>query len=329
MSHVTVTIPAFNHERYIARAIESVLNQSHRDLDVVVVDDGSSDGTLAVARRYASAGRVRCERNPENLGLAANWNRCLELAAGPLVMVMGDDDELDAGYLGAASAIFDAHPGVGLVHAPVRIINADGRVVTPGVERPARLYAAGDAAVVSLLTGGFSTVTTVLRRECYERLGGYDETIRNGPDIEFGARIAAHYDVYDAGGVWGSFRWHAGKWGHLSFLQEDSLDLWMHGNRLSWSHVSPAGRRFVGIEDFEAMIARSGAHFAFNGALASIAHGRSDRALDYLRRAASLDAGWWRRRRFWQALALLALLGLGRRVMRNRMIRSASLARRD
>jgi glycosyltransferase involved in cell wall biosynthesis len=92
LPHVTVTIPAFNHEAYIARAIESVLNQSQRDFDVAVVDDGSSDASFEVARRYESDPRVRCERNPENLGLARNWNRCLDLAAGPLVMVFGDDD---------------------------------------------------------------------------------------------------------------------------------------------------------------------------------------------------------------------------------------------
>lgn len=329
MPHISVTIPAFRHADLIGHAIEAVLAQEMDDFDIVVVDDGSPDQTFEVASAFTRDPRVRCVRNERNLGLAGNWNRCLELAKGPLVMVMGDDDELDAGYLSAASAIFDAHPEVGLVHAPVRIINAEGRVVRPGVERPARRYAAGDAAVVSLLTGGLSTVTTVLRRECYERLGGYDETIRNGPDIELGARIAAHYDVYDAGRVWGSFRWHAGKWGHLSYLEEGTLDVWMHGDRLSWSHVSPAGMSFLGVGDFEAMLARNGAHFGFDGALVSIAHGRPDRAVDYLRRAAALDGGWWRRRRFWQALALLALPGLGRRIMLHRMTRSVPPPRRD
>jgi hypothetical protein len=259
--------------------------------------------------------------------VVGNWNRCLELAKGPLLMVMGDDDELDAGYLASVSAIFDAHPGVGLVHAPVRIINAEGRVVDPGRERPTRLFAAGDDAVVSVLTGGLSTVTTVLRKQCIERLGGYDEAIRDGPDIELAARIAAKYQVYDAGRIAGSFRWHAGKWGHLSYLEEDTLEIWMRGDRLAWSHLSPAGLRQLGVENIDELIARNGARFAFDGALASIAHGRPDRARHYLRRAAALDAGWWRRRRFWQALALLALPGLGRRLIRGRMTGTVSPAR--
>ena len=235
--------------------------------------------------------------------------------------------ELDAGYLVSVSEILDAHPGVGLVHAPVRVINAEGRVLDSGRERPARLFAAGDDAVVSVLTGGLSTVTTVLRKECIERLGGYDVAIRDTPDIELAARIAARYDVYDAGGIAGSFRWHAGKWGHLSYLEEDTLDIWMNGDRLSWSHLSAAGLGRMKVEDLDELIARRGARFAFDGALASIAHGRSDRARHYLRRAASLDGGWWRRRRFWQALALLVVPGLGRRVMRNRMTGAASAAR--
>jgi glycosyltransferase involved in cell wall biosynthesis len=319
LSHVTVTIPAFNHERYIARAIESVLDQSHRDLDVVVVDDGSSDGTLAVARRYASAGRVRCERNPENLGLAANWNRCLELATGPLVMVMGDDDELDADYLARVSQLFDEHPQAGFAYAPVRTVDAEGLVLEPGEEREVECLSAGDVAVGALIRTGVSTVTSVFRLAAVAAVGGYDAEIADGPDIELCARLAQSHDVIDAGRIGGSFRVHGNKWGHLSYLHDDRLESYMRGNRLVYERLSADGRRALGVEDLDGFVARDGARFALDGALTTLAYRRPDVARRYVAKAWRLDPSSWRRRRFWQALALLCVPSVGGAVMRRRM----------
>ena len=86
------------------------------------------DDTFEVASGYTGDPRVRCVRNEDNLGLTRNWSRCLELAQGPYVMVFGDDDLLDPGYLNVATRIFDAHPEVGLVYGPVRTIDSSGRV---------------------------------------------------------------------------------------------------------------------------------------------------------------------------------------------------------
>ena len=251
MPHVTVTIPAFNHERYIARAIESVLNQSHRDLDVVVVDDGSSDATYEVARRFESDPRVRCERNAENLGLARNWNHCLELATGPLVMVFGDDDELDADYLAQVSQLFALHPDAGFAYAPVRTVDAGGSVLDPGRARAAGSLAAGDAAVSALIRTGVGTVTSVFRLAAVRAVGGYDARIADGPDIELCARLAQVHEVIDVGRVGGSFRVHDNKWGHLSYLHEDRLESYMRGNRLVYERLTPAGLAALGVEDLD------------------------------------------------------------------------------
>lgn len=319
MSHVTITIPCYNHGTFLGRAVESVLRQSHADLDVLVVDDASTDDSFAVARGFDSDSRVRCLRNESNLGLAANWNRCLELARGPLVMVMASDDSLDPDYLVRVSQIFTQHPDLGLVHAPVRQIDARGAVTGSGAPRPPRLLAAGDEAVSALIEDGISTVTTVLRRACYEELGGYDVAVKDGPDVELCARIAAHFDIYDLGAVSGSFRNHDRKWTYLSYLKIERLEQYMLGNRRIWEHLSEDGRRALGARDLDQTLARDGARFAVNGALVALAHRRPRLAREYLSRARRLDPRWWLRRHYAQAWILLALGGMGVRLMRMRM----------
>lgn len=319
MAHITVTIPAFNHELYIARAIESVLKQSYRDLDIVVVDDCSSDGTFEVAQRYASDPRVRCEQNAENLGLAHNWNRCLELATGPLVMVFGDDDELDPGYLAQVSELFEAHPEAGFAHAPVRTIDTQGAEIDPSPQREIAILAAGDAAVTALIRTGVSTVTSVFRLAAVQAVGGYDVLIPDGPDIELCARLAQAYDVIDSGVPGGSFRVHPDKWGYLSFLDPDRLKSYMRGNRLAYERLSQVGLTALGVADLDRFVAEDGARFALDGALTAFAYRRPDIARRYLSEAISLDRSSWQKRRFWQALAFLCAPPLGGAIMRRRM----------
>ena len=90
-----MSIPTYNHEKYIARAIESVLAQHYPNLEVVVSDDCSTDRTLDIARRYAG-GKVKVTRTPRNLGRVANYRRCLyELANGDWAVNLDGDDYYD------------------------------------------------------------------------------------------------------------------------------------------------------------------------------------------------------------------------------------------
>jgi glycosyltransferase involved in cell wall biosynthesis len=92
---VSICVPTFNGAPWLAACLESALSQTLSDFEVLVVDDASDDGTVDVAMGFAARdSRVRVERNPERLGLAANWNRCLELANGTWIKFLFQDDEL-------------------------------------------------------------------------------------------------------------------------------------------------------------------------------------------------------------------------------------------
>ena len=89
----TICIPAYNQEAFIGECIRSALEQSHPNLDILVVDDCSTDRTLEIARSFRDR-RLTVLRNDSNLGLAGNWNRVVHLARGDYVKLLCGDDVL-------------------------------------------------------------------------------------------------------------------------------------------------------------------------------------------------------------------------------------------
>jgi glycosyltransferase involved in cell wall biosynthesis len=118
---VSVLMTAYNREPYIASSIESVLAQTFDDLELVVVDDGSTDGTVEIARRFARRDpRVRVEVNARNLGDYANRNHAAALARGTLLKYHDSDDLLYPHCLAAMAPPMLAHPGAAFGLSPAR-----------------------------------------------------------------------------------------------------------------------------------------------------------------------------------------------------------------
>ena len=124
---VSVCIPAYNAARFIGEAIGSVLAQTCRDFELVVVDDASADDTVDVVRRFSDP-RLRLLRNARNLGLAGNWNRATSEARGRYVKLLCQDDLLRPDCLADQVAVLD-HPGNG----DVALVCARRDITPPGI----------------------------------------------------------------------------------------------------------------------------------------------------------------------------------------------------
>jgi glycosyltransferase involved in cell wall biosynthesis len=103
---VSILLPAFNAERFVDAAVTSVLRQTMTDWELIAVDDFSTDGTWDVLQRH-HAPHIHLHRNPVNLGMTANWNRCLALATGDLVLKLDADDALTPTALESMVTAFD------------------------------------------------------------------------------------------------------------------------------------------------------------------------------------------------------------------------------
>jgi glycosyltransferase involved in cell wall biosynthesis len=182
---VSVVLPTYNRLRVLPRAVDSVLSQSFRDLELLLVDDASADGTAEWAQALALRDpRVRLLRHPQNRGGAAARNTALAAARGELVAFQDSDDEWAPGKLAAQVAALDAHPEAGACYAAC-VREGDGRAtVIPETPRQ------GDLSGEILLRNPIPMMTAVVRRSVAERAGPFDEALPRLQDWEYWIRVA-------------------------------------------------------------------------------------------------------------------------------------------
>lgn len=165
----TVLMPVFNAERHLRAAIESILAQTLHDFELLVVDDGSTDGSAAIVADYDDT-RIRVERFPENRGLSAALNHGLACAASPLIARQDADDVSRPDRLSVQVAALRRDPGLALLGSQARALDESGRAIGK-VDRPldevsVRWYA--------LLDNPFIHTAVMFRRDVASALGGFD-----------------------------------------------------------------------------------------------------------------------------------------------------------
>lgn len=187
---VSVVIPNYNCCAFLPAALESVLAQTYPDVEVLVVDDGSTDESLRVLEPYA--GRVRVLRQP-NQGVSAARNHGIRESRGELIAFLDADDLWDREKLARQVPLF-ADPNVGLVYCAVEYIDETG--TSRGTNRTGRrgrvLRSIALLQGTIVLAGGS---TAVVRRECFDRAGGFDLAMSTAADWDMWRRIACHYEI--------------------------------------------------------------------------------------------------------------------------------------
>jgi glycosyltransferase involved in cell wall biosynthesis len=127
---VSVCIPVYKGERFLAETMRSVLEQTYRDFELVVLDNASPDESGAIARSFNDP-RIRVERNAVTLTQSENWNRTLQLCRGPLVKLVCADDLLHPRCLEFQVAPMEADPGLAVVASRRHMIDEQSRVIVP------------------------------------------------------------------------------------------------------------------------------------------------------------------------------------------------------
>jgi glycosyltransferase involved in cell wall biosynthesis len=122
---VSVCLPAYNAEPYIEATLDSVLGQTEHDIEVIVVDDRSSDATLALIRARDDE-RLQVHANERNLGAVPTVNHAMALSRGRYLKIVHSDDSLEEDCLEKMADALDRHPSAGLVFAPRRVVLEEG-----------------------------------------------------------------------------------------------------------------------------------------------------------------------------------------------------------
>jgi glycosyltransferase involved in cell wall biosynthesis len=193
---VTAAITTYNRADYLAAAVESTLAQTYADYEVLVVDDGSTDGTERVLQQYD--GRIRYHRQ-ENAGRGAARNTALELAAGEYVAFLDSDDLWLPDKLAREVEALNASPSAGLVHGHVEMIGDDGAALLQETaahraefERAHRHGATYEGYALNCVC---LTSTVMLRAAVIERIGGYDTRFEALEDLDLYLRLLLDSEI--------------------------------------------------------------------------------------------------------------------------------------
>lgn len=203
---VTVFIPVHNRQHYIATAVDSILAQSYRDFELLVIDDGSSDATLDVLAGYRDP-RLRIECNPRNLGIPATRNRGLDLARGEYIALLDSDDKAWPNRLARQVEALDRHPELAQIGSACNFMDADGRRLKQVRRRPLD----ADEVAASLLFYCALTNRTLMARTTILREHRYREDFPRCQDYELHQRLSRTRRMANLAEVLVCGREHAGR----------------------------------------------------------------------------------------------------------------------
>lgn len=187
---ISVIIPAYNAEKYLAEAISSILTQSFVNIEVIVIDDCSTDRTWEIIQHYAlTDSRIRSFRNETNLGIAGNRNKGIKLAMGKYILWQDADDISLPERIEKQLNFMEANPDVGIVGGFLQFFS-DEKAIT-GI----RKYSAGDAELRQKIFR-FSPVAqpaAMIRKSCIDEVGEYDLRFPPAEDLDMSFRIGIRY----------------------------------------------------------------------------------------------------------------------------------------
>ncbi|MCS7272645.1 MAG: glycosyltransferase [Fimbriimonadales bacterium] len=190
---VSVLIPSYNHARFLPATLQSVFDQTYTDYEIVVVDDGSTDGSVELLRSYGDRIRLFTQ---QNRGTYPTLNRCVAESRGEYLAILNSDDLWAPTKLEKQVAFLDAHPQVGLVHTGGHFIDAEGRILSNNpLGFPWPRTPTGNIIELLVRYNRIVPSSAVLRRECFERVGGFREDLYGLGDWEMWLRVALEYDI--------------------------------------------------------------------------------------------------------------------------------------
>lgn len=192
---VTIVITSYNYGAHVGDAVRSALTQTHRNLEVLVLDNASTDDSVAVVEGFAGDPRLRLIVQDQNVGIQRNHNDGLRLARGEYVLLLAADDVLLPTAVEDILAYRRAHPDVDMVYASVAVMDRDGKINYyfdhPSFDGAASYVGRNELASLLTRDNNMYLPTMLFPKAMLEELGYMDESLEIVLDYEYGLRIAA------------------------------------------------------------------------------------------------------------------------------------------
>jgi len=197
---VSIVTPSFNQARYLEATIRSVLSQDYARIEYMIVDGGSSDGTVDILKKYG--GKLAWWVSEKDKGQTDAINKGFARAKGEVLAWLNSDDTYEPGAVSAAVRYLQEHPKVGMVYGDCNFINETGRVIGK--------FSSAQTSY-RLLRQGYSHIpqqTMFFRAELWKQVGPLDRSFYFAMDYDLWTRIAARSEIKYVPQTWANFRLH-------------------------------------------------------------------------------------------------------------------------
>jgi len=220
---VTVVIPVYNREKYIAQGMESILAQTFTDFELLVIDDGSTDKSREIIRSYSDQ-RIRLVCNPTNLGIPRTRNKGVDLARGEYLAFLDSDDYACPNRLAKQSTFLDHHSDYVAVGTWIEWMDEEGHPLGR-IKRKA--VSADEISAQRLFRSGLENSTSMARTAILRRYP-HNEQIDLGSDFDLWNRMAASHKLANLPEVLVYRREHAGRTTHekASLIKNQRLEIY-------------------------------------------------------------------------------------------------------
>jgi glycosyltransferase involved in cell wall biosynthesis len=192
---ISICIPNYNYEKFIGETIESVLKQTYKNFELVIVDNGSTDASVKIIESYQDS-RIRLYKNDSNIPVYENINKAQNLAKGELVAILHSDDKYEADFLENIVTAYNKHPDQKVFVTGVFLFHHEENKVI--IQRP---FESGglktkDEVLLNLLKVNNigNGVNVVYHRDCLQTAGLFSDKYRYSADLDLWFRLSSHHD---------------------------------------------------------------------------------------------------------------------------------------
>ena len=239
---VSVIIPVYNCEKYIEEALNSVYKQTYPNVEIIVVDDGSTDRTLNILEKHKDRIKLYHQRNS---GAAVARNHAIERASGELIAFIDGDDYWHPDKLEIQVKHFERNPEIGVVASKIKYYWPDEKGVYPDPEKSFPENEGYSYAEVfyeeMFVSYMISTISIIMRREVVDRTGMFDPDLRKGQDQDYWLRAAWHTRIHKLERTLALYRmnyqsvtFNPGKVNYAALLIRKALQ--------RWGRMTPTGK---------------------------------------------------------------------------------------
>ena len=252
-SRVDIAVPTFNDEATIEATLQSLLQQTLAPRRIVVVDDGSTDGTTEIVAGFERCGGVELRRNAKNLGLVGNWNECIRRCDGDYLLILHSDDWLHPTAVSQLDSLLNVTSSLGLIGLGAKFFETPTESTCTAWSNAEALgeFTVSETTPDRIVTAlSLICSSVVVSRRAYEMVGMFSDEFPYSPDEEMWVRISAQWPIaVRSGGELVGVRTQGEHYMHQTWCAPDFVNAW----RKLHERIDDIARQALDPQDFHSV----------------------------------------------------------------------------